>query len=813
MAGSSGLRHEVLAVLSQLRGRIRRYVVLEGLSLVLCVIGLAFWGSLFLDYGLELPRGARRVLLVVAACTTLAAAVWYIVLRVIRNFRHRSLALVLEKRFPELNERLITAVELAENSQESPPLTQAMLQRTADEATDLLHKLQLSEVFNIRPLLRSAVAAGCLLLSVAGFYFAFGDIFSTWYRRNLLFADDLYHRETELRVYVLADPGERPIDFQQGVYKHPRGADLALVAEVLDDKVIPREVNYQYRNIESSGGGDGYMTKVGDRTFRQKLAGLKDSIRLNVRGGDFRTRQALQVQVVDPPAIDRVTLQSLYPDYTGLNDRDADGKTPLRTPVDVLGSQVSLPAGTDLVLEARVNKPLHDVRVQTEQFELLLSHDRAQLRPGAGNPDSSAPGFDLPLTQSPLADDGRLIRLPFVLSPVPQPEILDSQGKPKLPLPLPADAALRFWLHDTDDILSAEPIRVNLTAILDQPPQVDVRLKGIGTSITRQATIPLAGQIRDAEEGSQVYGVTDDYGVEEVRFEYKVEGGAAPPGAEFRPRPFAAAADGRREVPVAERFPVLELDLAIGQKLTVKVVSRDGDTLTGPHLSSSTAYNFQIVSDDELIALVAVKELNIRRRFEQILEEVRNTRKDLLLHRTRLEEARPLRAKSSQERSNEESERLAVLETGALTSVDRGTSGIRKNHNETQSIEEEFRDVRDELDNNAIPDVRPMLDRIDNGIIKPLHSINTVDYNDLDDLLVKLREALEQQQDPNPPFEAAIDQLGQTIEHLEAVLAQMLKNEDYNKVLELLRSVIRNQEDLKKQTESERKKKLIEGLK
>jgi hypothetical protein len=45
------------------------------------------------------------------------------------------------------------------------------------------------------------------------------------------------------------------------------------------------------------------------------------------------------------------------------------------------------------------------------------------------------------------------------------------------------------------------------------------------------------------------------------------------------------------------------------------------------------------------------------------------------------------------------------------------------------------------------------------------------------------------------------------------VLAQMLKNEDYHKMLELLRGIIKDQEELKKQTESERKKKLIEGIK
>jgi BMFP domain-containing protein YqiC len=243
------------------------------------------------------------------------------------------------------------------------------------------------------------------------------------------------------------------------------------------------------------------------------------------------------------------------------------------------------------------------------------------------------------------------------------------------------------------------------------------------------------------------------------------------------------------------------------------VVASDADNLTGPHQASGTPWTFQIVSDDELIALVALKELNIRRRFEQILEELRNTRKDLLLHRTRLEEAQVLRGRDAATRTAADAEKLAVLETGALTSVERATSGARKNHNELQSIEEEFRDVRDELANNAIPDVRPMLERMDDGILRPLRQVNADDFNAIDDLLVKGRDQLETQENPLGTLELTTDQLGATITKLEGVLAQMLKNEDYNKVLEMLRSVIRGQEELKKQTELERKKKLIEGLK
>ncbi|MFM8220645.1 MAG: hypothetical protein ACKOJF_17145, partial [Planctomycetaceae bacterium] len=64
MTAPGGLGPDILAVLQQLRSRIRRYVLLEGLAVVLCLVGLAFWLSVVLDYGFELPQGARRVLVV-----------------------------------------------------------------------------------------------------------------------------------------------------------------------------------------------------------------------------------------------------------------------------------------------------------------------------------------------------------------------------------------------------------------------------------------------------------------------------------------------------------------------------------------------------------------------------------------------------------------------------------------------------------------------------------------------------------------------------------------------------------------------------
>jgi len=801
-------RTELPGVLQDLRRRIRRYVLLEGSALVLAVVGGIFWLSLAIDYALEPATGIRKAALLVGLAGTIAAVIWYLVLRLVRNFRDRALALVLERRFPELNDRLITAVEMAESRKPAAGLTAAMLARAAAEAAELSRRLELREVFNVRPLVRAIGLATFLIVSVAGFRFACAEVFSTWFRRSILLADEIYRRETDLRVVVLADPGERVVEFKDGVYKHPRGADLTFLAQVPDGWKVPDKVQFSYRSVASRGGGGDYMSKIGTQEFRQKIVGLHQSIDLWLRAGDFSTRRPLRIEAVDPPQLERITLAALYPRYTGLITADEQG-TAIRQIVPVVGAQVSLPAGTDFILQARSNKSLAGVRIQTEQFDLEVekgaAHGTLTLAPPPGG---AARRYTFTVPEPVLAADGRSFTVPCSLAVSPTPEMIASENV-LLPLRLVADPALRITLHDDDDVISSEPIRLAINSIADTPPQVETRLKGIGNSITRQATIPVVGEAHDPQDATKVYGVTDDYGIADAHFEYKLETAALEAREKtFQPVPFAASPAGGKQFPVDERFKVLPLDLAIGQRFVLKVVASDADDLTGPHVSSGTPYSFQVVSDDELLALVAVKELNIRRRFEQILEEVKNTRKDLLTTRARLEEARRMRSDPKEEVR----EQLAALDIAAATVVERSIGGIRKNANETQSIEQEFGDIRDELENNAVPDVKPMLERIDGGIIRPLHSINSVDYNSVDDSLVLLRQVLEEKADPFARFDESGERLNLTIDHLEGVLAQMLKLETVNEALQMLRDIIKAQEDLQEKTRQERKRKLIEGL-
>ena len=118
---------------------------------------------------------------------------------------------------------------------------------------------------------------------------------------------------------------------------------------------------------------------------------------------------------------------------------------------------------------------------------------------------------------------------------------------------------MRIELEDVDGITSVEPIRLLVNGIPDQPPVVQTELRGIGTSITRKATIPVAGKI------------TDDYGIAKAEFQFRVD-----KDKDWRISPFRHPPTGtpkeyalhREESDNTERFEVLPLELKNGQRLT-----------------------------------------------------------------------------------------------------------------------------------------------------------------------------------------------------------------------------------------------------
>ena len=811
-------------MLDRLRGRIRKYVLLEGLALSLAVLAGLFWLSLGLDHAwfavsrLELPVWFRATFNVAGIGLIAFLLVSWVGLRLFRSFRTKALALVLERRFPELDDRLVTAVELANSvSERDSELSRAMLRKTVDDAVRAAQTLDLDRVFNPKPLQRAMTFAVVLVVSIGGFAVVNQAAMATWKSSFLDLDAQYWQRLNELQVKVIAQPGDVVREFRDRHYKHARGADLSLLVEVPEGKLVPDYVQLRFRLADGRGSGTVLCSKVGERQFRHSISGLLDNAEFWVYGGDFVSRLPYEVQVVDAPRLERIELASFFPDYTGLTNPESTREKVLRTNVPVRGTQVAVPVETDFILEAQSNKPLKHVRVQMASRELEIGIDAS----GALQA-SLIERFEDPKTpaQIKVLSDSQLARanwinatrtrlsLPFLLSTqttdASKTRRAELEQQSGTVLVLPPDTQVRIYLEDTDEILTPEPSRVLISGIVDQPPVVETKLRGIGTSITRKASIPFLGRI------------ADDYGLADVRFESQVND--AP---DWLARPLAAGLGEKRSANVREfklqrdkdeefeRFEVLPLDLSLGQKLVVSVVAEDRDNLNGPHLTRGERYTFKVVTNEELLSVLYQRELNLRRRFEQIISESKGTQQDLIRHRARVDERS--RLTKSGDLTDETKLKLVTIGNAVVACAEQSLHAGRKNANENASVELSFRDLREELVNNGLHTPQT-LERLDEKIVKPLRAINIQDYPAVDESLGLYRLANNKGTDPTVAIDASVQSLGVLIANMERVLAEMRKLETFQEALEQLKAIIEQQEQLTEKTKREQKKKLLEGL-
>ena len=816
------LPSDIAELLVSLRARIRRYVLIEGIAALVAVLAGFFWISFTADVAwfrlskLELPLWFRWGLTTLAVALFFGAAATWLVFRLYRSFESKALALVLERRFPDLDDRLVTAVELSGQQPRSDgDLGDVMLEQTIADAARVAKQVDVGSVFDSRPLRRAVLAAVVLGASVLGFGVANASAMRRWYDAYIAGRENYWdpYRRSEMTVQIVAQPGDRIREFDaESNYKHPRGADLTVLVTVREGKHVPSSVTLRHRSYGNSGTSRGAvsMSRVGERQFRHTLGRVIDPHELWVVGGDFTNRTPLKIQVVDPPKVDRIELQPDYPSYTGMDPLEDQ-------PVVVQGTRVSLPMETEFVLRATANKPLVWVQVRTPRFEIEVAAKDADRRvcsltlTDSESNETRQVLLSDRIAESLLPGNRSTLVLPLHVSTAAAAALQtlfdaakDGSASIELPtpIPLPPDEAVQIYLEDVDEIRSFEPAAVTINAIPDEPPVVDVRLRGIGNRITRLATIPIEGRI------------TDDYGVRMASFAYRHRKDDVLQSAPLQNPPrnqtefkLQRSSDEKRE-----RFDVLPLQLDVGDRLTVALTARDGDVLNGPHEASSPTFAFEIVSNEALLGDLYDKEMNLRLRFEHIREEVDALRTDLLLHRGRYTEGEKLKSTPQAGRDPDEiAEELRQIGVAIQACADRSLHLLRKNHAETREVEARFRDIRDELVNNRV-DTTDALIRLDDGIISPLERLNTEDFPGADEIVGLFSLTVERGQNPTGVIDDAVLALDRMIAQMDRILDQMQQRKGFNEMIQELQGLLDRQKQVLDATERERQRNLIDDL-
>jgi uncharacterized small protein (DUF1192 family) len=292
-----------------LRRRVRRMATLYGLSIATAAL-LATTAALGLtDYLLRFQDRGLRILALLLVLGTLGWTFYRHVFAVwLARLRDVDLALLVQRRFPSLGDRLLSAVEFLHVARDDPAagstaLRQAMVAATTAET----ERLDFSAVLDRRPTAWAvaALAAACLLagacvvldpsasrIAVARLINPFGT--AAWPQMNHLAIRRPVERVARGRVFRI-----EVIDAQ--------GARL------------PSEVRVHYRfdapdaeaveEIERLRYVEGAMTARRENVLRP--------FSYRVEGGDDQSMPWRDVEVVEPPTIETASARLIPPAYTG----------------------------------------------------------------------------------------------------------------------------------------------------------------------------------------------------------------------------------------------------------------------------------------------------------------------------------------------------------------------------------------------------------------------------------------------------------------------------------------------------------------
>ena len=756
-------------------------------------LAIMFWLSFALDYlpvivgASEMPAAARAVLLIGTGAVLASLLYRYILRRTFVRLADRSMALLLERKFTGFQDALVTSVEMAEVPDHASSFNRELLAKTSKEAFAAADEVRYRRVMNYGRLNLQMLAALALGFSVFAFWGTNAAAFETAAKRLYLLSNDPWPRSARIEVVgvevlptaTAGSEAPRPVTvpFTDGVVKVAKGANVSLkvrAAQAPAAKVVPQQCTIQYRTVRSDQGasesGSVVMSKFRDagpwRNFwfdNKPFRGVLSTIQFDVVGYDHRV-SGYRLEVVDSPAIVETLLDLTYPPY--MVDEATSNHLPV-TDQPYLAAGTFVPLGTEMTLKFRSNKDLK----QAELLE-LDSGQRTTI--------------EIP------RDANEKRRFTYKIAALERSQTLE------------------ISLLDSDNVMTERPLRIFLTAIEDQPPLVEVSLKGIGLAVTPDVNIPLLGKIND------------DYAVAESWFEIQVNDSGDP-----RQLKFALGKGNVVEQQVdfrAQRSADEGIEIKPGDKLFLATKASDKYNQSGePHVGAGDRYELEVVTAEQLLAQLEVQEVGLRRRFEQILDEMTQLRDSLLRVKASLSPGAASGTEPEDASSVEDSEgkpltpeqkaqREAELR---LLRVQRGIQQSQKSVQEVLGVAAGFLDIREQLINNRV-DTEDRKNRLKEQIADPLNKTCAEEFPRLDQRLTELETKLRElaAADVTAPLSAkAIDQANVVLTQLEEVLAKMQDLETYNELLEIVRDLLKDQQKLIDRTQQERKRQTLEDLK
>ncbi len=465
-----------------------------------------------------------------------------------------DIAADVERRFPALNERLLTTISLmpalatATGGSTSTGFSQAISVALAEETQRDSVDLNFMRAVDTRPL-RVAVLAAIFTIGLLALHFALApDAFANWMKRMANpHADVAPWANT--RIWV--QPSARIL---------PRGAGLSVAVITRGTAAEKCRLHYRasgdanstwktvelghpsavsnsqapeaptYHTMTANLPGENRAADAAPpRQFRYHIDSVPQSVVMYAEANDGRSNEKT-VSVEDRPTLLNLRMTIRFPTYTH--------KQPLT--MNESGGSIAAPTGSEVAIVAGANKPLN-----TAEFMLngkphsmwTVNHDRV-----SGS------------------------------------------------VSVRRDASYSLHLVDHHGFDNPGAPQYEIRALKDQTPTVQISRPTTDIDLQPGGSLPLVA-----------HGA-DDYGIDSMRLVYDMQHDAAmggkaagPSGALGLPGP-----TGKPLADVAERWHIASVRPNVGDTITYYVSATDNDTVDGPHTGRSVAFHVHVLSLAEI---------------------------------------------------------------------------------------------------------------------------------------------------------------------------------------------------------------------
>lgn len=554
------LEADVREKLGALRRALSNRLALEGAAWIVAALVAVVFCTLGLDYGLRLER-PLRIAIMAAALLVLAVVAWRRLIMPLRvPMGQADLALLVEDRFAQLGDRLVSAVQFTGRSgAQLLGGSEAMIAHMAREANDMARPLAFTQVVERKGLFRSWSIAGCCLGLLLGFGILQPDLLNRWFHRNVLLADVPWPQSTYVKVQ-----GEDFVVL--------RGDDLKVVIEVEDRSLVTPsfvELHAEYTGI---GWTEERIDPDPDnpRRFVKVFPAVPEEFRFYVTANDdYRDARKPyhRVTLIDPPSFRKVIFSVIRPSYT----ESADGRT-----YDGSAGVLSVPAGARIRVDAQANKPLSAARMELDGRSVGDFVPRATEADGGEGAEAAPEAWFV----------GE-----FELPPVNKSEA----------------RVLRFALRDEAGNLSRSGAKYLLQIQQDHAPILEMRKSGVGVRISPRAMIPLRLVVRD------------DYGIASVGV--SAGGPATDPNAARKTIPVALPPSAGKEATINHVLDIEPMAFKHDQTIYISAFGEDKlpESFGGPNRGRSGMMSFTVVKPEELMDDFVRRQKELRLEFEQAM--------------------------------------------------------------------------------------------------------------------------------------------------------------------------------------------------